>query len=104
MTTASQQALVPAQPRALERPLSQDLIEFAKLVAASRFFSDVKDHNQAIAKAQTARELGLGPMAGIMGLYVVKGRVTLSANLMATVVQKSGRFNFRVRKHTRTEC
>src|SRR5262249_54076449 len=38
------------------------------------------------------------------GVYIVKGRITLSANLMAAVLQNSGRFRFRVRKHTREHC
>jgi hypothetical protein len=38
------------------------------------------------------------------GVYIVKGKVSLSANLIAAAIKRSGRYNFRVRKHDATVC
>jgi len=78
--------------------------EVAAACAGSGFFADSRDAGQAIVKMAAARELGMGPMAGMTGVYIVKGRVTLSANLMAAAIQKSGTHRYRVRKHTNQEC
>lgn len=36
------------------------------------------------------RELGIGTIASLRGIYIVEGKVTLSADLMAALVQRSG--------------
>jgi hypothetical protein len=47
-------------------------------------------------KVLAGQELGLGPIASMTGIYIVKGRVTMSANLMAAQIKRSGRYNYRV--------
>lgn len=66
----------------------------------SGFFADAKSQSQAIVKIIAGQELGFGPMASMTGVYIVKGKVSLSANLMAAAVKKSGRYNYRVRELT----
>lgn len=92
-------AIVPASPRP-----EFGAMEVAKACAASGFFQDSRDAAQAVVKMQAARELGFGAVAGMVGVYVVKGRITLSANLMAATIQKSGKYRYRVRKHTNKGC
>jgi hypothetical protein len=50
------------------------------------------------------QELGFAPIASMTGVYIVKGKVSLSANLIAAAIKRSGRYNFRVRKHDATVC
>jgi hypothetical protein len=38
------------------------------------------------------------------GINIIKGKVTLSANLIAAAVKRSGRYNYRVRKMTDEAC
>lgn len=89
-------------------PAAAPGLEEAKLVsgllAGSGFFADARQPGQAVAKVLAGRELGFGPVASMSGVYIVKGRPTFSANLMAAAVQNSGRFRFRVRKHTNECC
>ena len=74
------------------------LSELGQVLVKSGFFADSRDASQAIVKVLAGRELGFGPIASMTGFYIVKGRVSMSANLMAAAVKRSGRYDFRVRK------
>jgi hypothetical protein len=50
------------------------------------------------------REMGIGPVASMTGIYIVKGRVTLSANLMAAQIKRSGKYNYIIRRMDDTGC
>jgi hypothetical protein len=75
-----------------EMPLS----ELGAVLVKSGFFQDTRDAAQAIVKVMAGRELGLAAIASMTGIYIVQGRVTLSANIMAAVVKRSGRYDYRV--------
>lgn len=75
----------------------------ARLYVASGFFQDVKDIAQAFVKIQAGAELGLSPITSMTEVYIVKGRVSLSARGMATVAAKGG-YEFRVPGHTDEYC
>jgi hypothetical protein len=74
------------------------------ILAKSGFFRDSAGEAQAVAKILAGQELGFGPMAAMTGIYIVDGRVTISANLMAASVKRSGKYNYRVALHTDHEC
>ena len=74
------------------------LAELGQTLAKSGFFSDTREASQAIVKVLAGREMGFGPVASMTGIYIVKGRVSLSANIMAAAVKRSGRYDFRVRE------
>lgn len=81
-----------------------DVLAVGKLLAASGYFKDVKDQAQAVAKILAGQELGFGPIASLTGVYVQQGKICYAANLIAAAIKKSGRYNFRVRTLTDTEC
>src|SRR4030067_1822876 len=62
------------------------LSELGQVLVKSGFFSDSRDASQAIVKVLAGRELGFGPIASMTGFYIVKGRVSMSANLIAAAV------------------
>jgi len=76
----------------------------AKAMASSGFFTDTKQASQAIVKILAARELGLGPFAGMNGINIIQGKPAFSANIMAACVKKSGRYNYRVTEMTDKNC
>jgi hypothetical protein len=80
------------------------LQDLGTVLAKSGFFADTRDAGQAIVKVLAGRELGLGAIAAMTGIYIVKGRVTLSANLMAALVKRSGKYNYRILEHTEKVC
>ena len=78
--------------------------QVAKAFRASGLFPDLRDEAQAFVKVIAGRELGIGPMAAMMGINVIQGKVTLSANLMASQVKSSPVYDYIVREHTATSC
>jgi len=83
-----------------EMPLN----EMGQVLVKSGFFADVKDASQAIVKVLAGRELGFGPIASMTGIYIVKGKPTLSANLMAAAIKRDPRYNYRVVQLTDEVC
>ena len=85
------------------RPLAE-VKSLGEIFVASGFFSDTKAAAQAIVKILAGQEMGFGPMASMTGVYIVKGKVSLSANLMAAALKRSGRYNYRVHEMTPVLC
>jgi hypothetical protein len=85
-------------------PDVNDTLELAKLMAASGFFGDARDAAQAVVKILAGRELGFGPVASMTGINVIKNKVALGANLIATAIQRSGRYGYRVRRLDHQQC
>ena len=76
----------------------------ARYFAQSGLFPDLQSEAQAYVKVVAGRELGLGPLASVSGLNVIKGRVTFSANLLASLVKQHPRYDYRVQEHNERGC
>lgn len=81
-----------------------DIANLGDILARSGYFTDTRDAAQAIVKVLAGQEMGIGSIAAMTGIYIVKGRVTLSANLMAALIKRSGRYNYRVTELSDTAC
>jgi hypothetical protein len=58
----------------------------------------------AVIKVQYGAELGLPPMQSLVGVYVVHGKPALQATLVGSLIQRSGRFDFRQVQWTEKRC
>lgn len=76
----------------------------ARAFQQSGLFPDLRSEAQAFVKVVAGRELGLGPLASVSGLNVIKGRVTFSANLLATMVKRHPSYDYRVETHSDRLC
>lgn len=92
-------ATVDIAPKSLE-----DTIRLAEIFAKSGFFQDSRDMAQGVTKIYAGAELGFGPIASMQGVYIVKGRVTLSANLIGAAIQRSGKYSYRIKELTNDSC
>lgn len=81
-----------------------ETMQLGEVLSKSGFFQDSQSSAQAIVKILAGRELGFGPVASMTGVNVIKGKVSLSANLIAASVKRSGRYNYRVAKLDDTTC
>lgn len=86
-----------------------DLQGVARTLALSGFFQDATGSGEvavakATAKILAGRELGFAPFASMNGIYLIQGRPSVSANLMAAAVKRSGRYDYKVRKMEDDEC
>lgn len=83
---------------ALVPPTPPDLMTLGKVFATSGYFADARDQAQAVVKILAGQELGIGPVAAMTGIYIVKGRVTISSNLIGAQIKRSGKYDYRIRK------
>lgn len=70
----------------------------------SGMFTDVKSAAQAVTKILAGQELGIPPMQAMQGYHVINGQPRLSASLIAALVKRSGRYDYRVREANDTLC
>lgn len=84
----------------------KDLQEISNVFVKSGFFADTKDAAQAMVKIMAGQEYGFPAFQSMTGIHIIKGKPSLSANLMAAAIKRSGRYSFRVAKGhpTETEC
>ena len=76
----------------------------SKHFCRSGMFKDAREESQCFVKICAGHELGFGPMQSMTGIYVVEGKVTLSANLMAAALKSSGKYDYRVARLTVHAC
>lgn len=76
----------------------------AKAMAGSGYFKDAAQAAQAIVKILAGQEMGFGPFTSMNGIHIIQGRPSVSANLMAAAVKRSGRYNYRVTEMTDKRC
>jgi hypothetical protein len=81
-----------------------DTMTLGKVLAQSGYFADSREAAQAVVKILAGQELGFGPIASMTGVNIIKGKVTLSANLIASAIKRSGRYNYRVVTMTDEAC
>ena len=79
-----------------------EIQQVARLLAMSNYFDAKGNGEQAIAQLATkilaGQEMGYGPFASVQGIHVIQGKPTMSANLMASAVKNSARYDYRVRQ------
>ena len=73
------------------------------LLAASGYFSDAREMAQAAVKVLAGEELGIPPVAAMMGMYIVKGKIVLSGNLIASRIRAHG-YNYRHKQFDSKGC
>lgn len=94
---------------AIIQPPELDTIQrTGRILAASGYFDGKGESNQAIAMMATkilaGREMGFGPFASVNGIHIINGKPSVGANLMATAVKASGRYNYKVRELSAKLC
>ena len=98
-------ALAVSPQQAVARPVDRlaDIQRMGNILAASGYFSDIKDMAQAAVKVMAGEELGISPVAAVMGIHIIKGKVTLSANLIAAQVRRHG-YDYRHKQFDNKGC
>ena len=81
-----------------------DPIALGNVLAASGFFQDSRGAAQAAVKVMAGQELGFGPIASMTGVHIVKGRVTISANLIAAAIKRHPSYSYLIVEHTTEKC
>jgi len=82
----------------------KDTKSMGEVLAESGMFTDVKTQAQAIVKIMAGRELGIGPIVALTKIFVVQGRVALSAEVMAGLIKRSQDYDYIIKAHTERIC
>lgn len=86
-------------------PVSQlDILTLSKVMIQSGFFPDVKTMAQAVVKIVAGKELGFGPVASLRHIYVHRGHIGLMAQLIASAIRQSGRYDYKILACDDTKC
>lgn len=81
-----------------------DLNRYADIMMKSGFFQDVKSAAQACVKIMAGQEIGIPPIASMRGIYIVKGQVSMSSQIMAALIKRSPTYDYRVVETTNQQC
>lgn len=85
-----------------------NLQRMAKMLATSGYF-DAKGSievqiAQTATKIMAGAEMGFGPFASVNGIHIISGKPSIGANLMASAVKSSGRYDYRVKEMSKEKC
>lgn len=100
----------PASLALVERPNSitklnmRELKELAEVFIQSGAFTDVKQTAQAMVKIIAGQELGFTPIVSMTGIHFFNGKVSIGANLIASLIKDSGKYEYKITEHTPEAC
>lgn len=80
-----------------------DISALGSVLVKSGYFADAREQAQAAVKVMAGAELGIPPIASMMGINIIKGKVAMGAHLIASRVRAHG-YDFRVKKLDNTGC
>ena len=84
-----------------------ELKRLGMMLALSGYFETHNDQGVATAqmcvKVLAGREIGFGPFAAVNGIHIIKGKPSISANIMAAAVKSHPGHDYRVRAMTDKE-
>lgn len=100
----TQAVAIPLPRMADLSPEYAEIMVLGNVLQKSGYFKDVRDQAQAVTKILFGRELGFSPIVSMGGIHIIEGKPALSSNLMATLIKRSGKYDYRVKVWTHTEC
>lgn len=80
------------------------VMELAAVVAGSRDFPDCRTPEKAAVRILAGREMGVGPIASVIGIRVQNGRVSMDAALMAGCIERSNKYKYRIGRQDNEGC
>ena len=81
----------------------EDIMRLSDIVLRSGYFG-IRSPEEAAVKLMYGLEMGLPGLSAMMGVNVIQGRVTMGANLVASLIKRSGRYNYTVPVWDEREC
>jgi len=75
--------------------------ELGKIAYESKLFKNLDNEAQAVIKILKGMELGLSPIASLESINIIDGKIALSANLIASRIKQSNKYNFKTIKKTK---
>lgn len=96
--------LVTTKPTGRQVQSYQEMHLYAQALYNSGYFENVKSVSQALVKIMYGRDLGLSPSASMNMVHIIDNKPCLSARLMSTLIKKSGKYDYRIRRLDNEGC
>ncbi len=86
--------------------LSLDEIEkLAKHFVQSGLFGiGQNSFSQSVIKMLAGKELGIAPFTAVKEIYIIEGKLALSAHLIGALIKKTGLYNYKIIEHNNNKC
>ena len=81
-----------------------DLSRIGKMMADSGYFTDARQAAQAGVKVLAGQEMGFGAFASMTGIYIIQGKPSVGANLMASAVKANPKYDYTVKEISGKIC
>ncbi len=101
--TSTDLALTPDR-NSIARVSMRELRDLAEIFIASGQFTDIKSVAQAQLKILAGNELGFSPIVSMTGIHFFQGRVSIGANLIASLIKDSGKYEYKILQHSAEAC
>lgn len=99
------QALVQLDQPFNEKTASlNELSLVAQMFAASGMFKDATSKAQSFTKMMVGKDLGIPMTRALTEVQMIQGKPTISANLMAALIKRSGKYKYKILEHTDEKC
>ena len=73
-----------------------EAISISQMMAQSGYFDDARQAAQAFVKIMAGREMGVGPFAAMTGISIIKGKLVITANLLAAAIRAHPRYDYQI--------
>lgn len=100
----AERALGPVAPRHGMSLQSVDPITLAGHFANSGFFKDTRQVSQAVVKIAFGQEHGIGPVSAMTNVHIIEGKPSMSAALIAALINRSRTYRYHVKTWTARVC
>lgn len=81
-----------------------DLARMSKMFYDSGLFTDTKSMAAVAVKIQCGQELGIPPFQAISGVHIIKGKPSIGAGLMASMLDSHPMYDFEVKTQDEKKC
>lgn len=81
-----------------------DLMAFAKTLAASGFYKEIKTAQQAFAVMLMGREMGLSPVQSLTGIHIVQGKPMCHYQLLLAKVRQHPEYDYQIVQQSAEVC
>ncbi len=102
--TEESRELVVVEDGSAKFPAIVSLQGLGTIIAASGFFKDSRQASKAVVKVLAGQELGFAPIFSMSNIFVIDGKISLGATLMAAKIRNSARYDYRILEHTDNGC
>lgn len=82
----------------------EDMRSMSDIFFQSKVFKDLPSAAMALVKIQAGQELGVAPFAAMSGIYIIQGRPTVGAAIIASKIKASPKYNYKIKKIDDTVC